>query len=91
MSDTVYPTAARARQQEKLQEIAPALGNSDEDVLNRYGVYGNGSSIRVGCNGGQLTSPDRMTKKMMVAKCRGAGRRCAVRCIQWRRWPIGAV
>jgi hypothetical protein len=49
-----------ARQQEKLQEIAPALGNSNDCVLDGYGVYDSGFSIGVGCDGGQLASPDRM-------------------------------
>jgi hypothetical protein len=65
-------TNPRARQQEKSQEIAPALGNSDDGTLGGYGVYGSGSSIGVGCDGGQLTLPDRMAKKMMAAACRGA-------------------
>ncbi|KAE7996869.1 hypothetical protein FH972_001553 [Carpinus fangiana] len=64
-------TDPRARQQEKSQEIALALGNSDDGALGRYGVYGSGSSIGVGCDGGQLALPDRMAEKMMAAACRG--------------------
>jgi hypothetical protein len=59
-SVAVCPAAARARQQEKSQEIALELGNSNDYVLGGYGVYGNGFSIGVGCDGGQLASPDRM-------------------------------
>jgi hypothetical protein len=60
-----------ARQQEKSQEIAPALGNSDDGTLGRYGVYRGRSPIGVGCDGAQLALPDRMAQKMMAAACRG--------------------
>jgi hypothetical protein len=59
-SVAVCSATTHARQQEKLQEIAPALGNSNDCVLGGYGVYGSGFSIGVGCDGGQLASPDRM-------------------------------
>jgi hypothetical protein len=67
----VVPPYPCARQQEKSQEIAPTLGNSDDGTLDGYGVYGGRSSIGVGCDGGQLALPDRMAQKMMAAACRG--------------------
>jgi hypothetical protein len=75
-SESIHRPASRtdphARQQEKSQEIAPALENSDDGALGGYGVYGSGSSIGVGCDGEQLALPDRMAEKMMAAVCRGA-------------------
>ncbi|KAE8023100.1 hypothetical protein FH972_008845 [Carpinus fangiana] len=58
------------RLQESSQEIAPTRGDSDDSVLDGSGVYVSVSSIGVGCNGGQLTSPDRMVEKTMAAVCR---------------------
>ena len=51
-----------------------ALGNSDDGVLSGYGVYGSGSSIGVGCDGGQLTLLNRMAEKTMATACKGGAK-----------------
>jgi hypothetical protein len=55
----------------KSQEIAPACGNFDDNMLGESDVYGSGSSIGVDCDGGQLTLSNMMAEKTMVATCRG--------------------